>query len=92
MSYFIRRADSNYSAQIEGAVEKAKSELKDKTLKEVQIATAITWCGRACFAADKKSEDAVEYAHEAIEHAALSGDDALLKIIREKLRSSKIDI
>jgi hypothetical protein len=92
MSYFTKRADSNYSNQIEEAVEKAKSELKDKTLKEVQIATAITWCGRAIFAADKKSEDAIEYAHEAIEHAALSGDDALLKIIREKLRSSKIDI
>ena len=92
MSYYVKKADSDYSKQIEEAIEKAQEELADKTLKQVQIATAITWCGRACVAAKKKSEDAVDYAHESIEHAALSGNDDLLKMIRDILKAHKIEL
>jgi DUF1009 family protein len=92
MSYYIKKADSDYGKQIEEAIQKAKEELADKTLKQVQISTAITWCGRACVAAKNKSEDAVDYAHESIEHAALSGDDALLKMIRDILKDHGIEL
>lgn len=92
MNYYYKRADSDYGKQIEEAIKKADEEIADKSLKQIQIATALTWCGRACAASKKKSEDAVDYAHESIEHAALSGDDILLKIIRDTLKAHKIEV
>lgn len=53
------------------------------TLRSIQYETAEVWCGRACAAARLGlHDDAVEYAHEAIEHAALSGSDELLYAVR----------
>lgn len=58
-------------------------ELSTKTLLEIQRETAMKWAGRACAAAVlNRDADAHEYGHEAIEHAALSGDDQLLALIR----------
>lgn len=67
-------------------LDKAETELAEKTLHDIQIETALTWCGRACVAARKGlSADAKEYAHEAVEHAALSGEDDLLNAVRQAL-------
>jgi hypothetical protein len=58
---------------------RAVKELTVKTLTEIQVETAVTWANRACAAMHIfKPEDAREYAHEAIEHAALSGNIPLL--------------
>lgn len=79
--------------EIKSHMEKATEELKDKSLNDIQVATALTWCGRACAAAKMKNEsDATEYAHEAIEHAALSGHDDLLKFVKRCLEKHNIDI
>lgn len=65
-------------------VEKAKQELAVRSLRDVQVETALTWAGRAVAAAAMgKKDDAHEYAHEALEHAALSGSDSLLRYVRE---------
>jgi len=54
-------------------------ELSIKSLNDIQIETAVTWTNRACAAMHlDKIEDAREYAHEAVEHAALSGSIPLL--------------
>lgn len=69
-------------------IEKAIEEINHKTLEDIQVDTALKWCGRACAAKFLgKSEDAHEYANEAIEHAALSGSDKLLNDIRRKMLS-----
>jgi hypothetical protein len=58
-------------------------ELKTKTLKQIQIETAYKWGGRALAAMQLGLQhDAIEYAHEAIEHGALSGVDHVLREIR----------
>ncbi len=67
-------------------IAKALIELRTKSLNAIQIETALTWCGRACAAAQMGNlMDAREYAHEAVEHAALSGNDELFRAIRDKL-------
>lgn len=67
-------------------VEKALTELSEKSLHDIQVETALTWCGRACAAAQMGlPEDAKEYAHEAIEHAALSSENDLLERVRTAL-------
>ena len=72
-------------------IRKAMTDLKGKTLNQIQIETAMVWCGRACAAALLGAhDDAHEYAHEAIEHAALSGNDALLRDVRSELASHGI--
>lgn len=74
-------------------IRKAASELQSKTLKDIQIETAKTWAGRACVAATVGlKQDAVEYAHEAIEHAALSGEEGLLTDIRTALRACGVKV
>lgn len=68
---------------LEEQIQTALEELQHKTLLQVQQETALTWAGRACAAAQMGLHDnAHEYAHEAIEHAALSGDDRILIDIR----------
>lgn len=59
------------------------AELRSKTLEEIQCETAFTWAYRA-WGANKLNlaHDAVEYEHEAIEHAALTGDDRVLAMTR----------
>jgi hypothetical protein len=74
-------------APIERYVQKALVELGSKTLLDIQVETALTWCGRACAASQLGlHDDAIEYAHESIEHAALSGNEQLLRDIRLVLR------
>lgn len=79
--------------KIKPYMEKAIDELKKKTLNEVHKETALTWCGRACAAAAMGlPDDAIEYAHESVEHAALSGDDKLLSSVREAFAYYNIDL
>lgn len=67
-------------------IDKAEGELAEKTLHDIQVETALTWCGRACAAARMGlDEDAKEYGHEAIEHAALADADRLLSAVRTAL-------
>ena len=67
-------------------IDRAVVELERKTLNDIQVETALTWAGRSCAAAmNDNLADAIEYAHEAIEHAALSGHGALLDEIRTAL-------
>ena len=74
-------------------LDKASDELAEKTLHDIQIETALTWCGRACVAARLGlKQDAKEYAHEAIEHAALSGQDDLLAGVREALATYRVEV
>jgi hypothetical protein len=72
----------------------AVEELKKKTLKTIQIETARKWAHRAwaarhfALAAQHQHKlqwvhDATEYEHEALEHAALSGSEPVLREVRE---------
>lgn len=72
-------------------IDKAKSELEEKDLKDIQVETAYTWCGRACAAVTMGlDEEAHEYAHEALEHAALTDSDSVFRAVRETLKSYKV--
>lgn len=62
-------------------IERASAELTDRSLRQVQVETAMTWAGRAIAARMMGSPDMVEYAHEAVEHAALTGDVNLLEAL-----------
>lgn len=70
------------------------SELKSKDIKTIQIETAVKWCGRAVAAKllGLSDRDVTEFAHESIEHAALSGDDSLLRKIRSALAQLNIEV
>ena len=72
-------------------------ELSNKSLNRIQAETARTWAHRAWAArsmaaaarengeadeAARFTHDAVEYEHEAIEHAALTGSDEVLRETR----------
>lgn len=83
----------DYADLFEHHIAEAKNELAEKSLLDIQLETALKWCGRACAAADKGIEhDATEYAHEAVEHAALAGDDKLLDAIRQALKFYKVEL
>ena len=82
--------------QIERATEKARPEIRAHSLRTIQRETAITWAGRACAAAERawhappSNQEhlrmaAYDYAHEALEHSALTGDIELLMAIRDSL-------
>jgi len=74
-------------------IDKGKAELLKKTLNDIQKETAKVWMGRACAAALMGLHgDAKEYAHEAIEHAALSGDDMLLINVRSVLLDHEVEL
>ena len=74
-------------------IEKALIELNKKSLKVIQTETALTWCGRACAAKIMGLDsDAREYAHEAIEHAGLSGDINFISDILKVISNHKIEI
>lgn len=73
---------------IEKQVQKAIESIRHKSIKQLQAEAAMTWAMRACAAARlKRAEDAQEFAHEAIEHAALCGDDKVLALVRAILKS-----
>lgn len=71
----------------------AMQELSKHSLHDIQCETALKWAGRACAAMVLKRPDveAHEYAHEALEHAALCGDDRVLRIVREALDAYGVD-
>ena len=70
----------------------ALNELQSMSLKQIQVETAYKWAGRALAAAHLgKSHDAIEYAHEALEHAALSGRDVVLREVREALKRAGVE-
>jgi hypothetical protein len=70
---------------------KADAELRAKSLAEIQSDTAYAWASRAVVAmqfyqataAPQWWNDAREYAHEAIEHAALNGNPMLVQAIEQ---------
>ena len=74
------------------SLEQATQELMRKTMRDIQVETAYVWAYRSQAArklADKArlagaladagawAMDAQEYEHEALEHAALAGDNVL---------------
>lgn len=78
---------------IQKAIDDGLKELSGKTLSQVQVETAVKWAGRACAAALMGlADDAEEYAHEAIEHAALSGDMRLLQTVRNAMAACKVKL
>lgn len=80
-------------SRIEQAIADGLEELQKKTLRQIQVDTAYKWSGRACAAALMgRMDDAEEYAHEAIEHAALSGDDRLLAEVRRAHARFRIQV
>ena len=80
-------------ADMRRAITAATQELSKKTLHEVQHQNALTWAGRACAAKvlGLPAEEAHEYAHEALEHAALTGDDDLLRLVRKVMASYGVE-
>lgn len=74
-------------------LQQAHEELRHKTIRAIQEDTAVTWCHRAIAAASMgNDEDAKEYGHEAIEHAALSGSDQLLRWVRRTCAEAGIGL
>ena len=82
----------------------ALNELSQKTLEQIQTETAIKWAYRAWAAytfanghmingrremMSAATHNAAEYEHEAIEHAALCGDDSVLAQVRTIVASAK---
>lgn len=73
--------------------EKSDKELSEKTLEQIQVETAKTWADRAETAYKKAIEEksvkwlveAEEYAHEAIEHSALSEDTTVFDKIKKEI-------
>ena len=74
-------------AELRKHITAAMQELSRNTLHDIQCETALKWAGRACAATVLKRPDveAHEYAHEALEHAALCGDDRVLRLVRDAL-------
>lgn len=88
----VRDDERRRMAVLERAVADSKEEVATKTLNQVQRETAVKWAGRACAAAmQNKHDDAHEYAHESVEHAALSGDDVLLGDIRRMFAMYRVE-
>lgn len=66
--------------------DKAMADVQAKGLDQIQYETAWTWAARACAASTLGlSSDAREYAHEGLEHAALSGRPGLVEEVRAAL-------
>lgn len=75
------------TSPIEPSIVAAIEELSEKSLRDVQRETAYKWAGRACAAQHLElGDDVHEYAHEALEHAALCPDE---KVFREVKRLFK---
>jgi hypothetical protein len=73
----------DYRERIYMAASEASSELARLSCQDIEIKSAIQWAGRAMAASMQgRHMVAEDYYHEAIEHAALSGDDELLRTIR----------
>lgn len=78
-------------------LEKARQELSEKNLDQIQKETAITWASRAgvsfqnCLAAEDLLKAVTcfsigqEYFHEALEHAALVEGEDVLSALKQEL-------
>lgn len=74
-------------------IERGLADVTTKTLNEIQIETAYVWAGRACAAASVGlNDDAREYAHEAVEHAALSGHLGVLADVEQALAQYQVRV
>lgn len=83
------------SQAIQDKIDAAFPELRHKTIAQINVETARVWTGRACAAAHYAKQEphkadawmtsAHEYAHEAVEHAALTGDNGLLGEVQQAL-------
>jgi hypothetical protein len=83
----------NVEKAVEEAIAKADDELrvKKKSLSTIQVDTAYKWFGRAVVAKRLgRTEDVHEFAHEALEHAALAKDHDLIGVIRTLLKRERI--
>ena len=81
---------------LDEAIRQATSELREKSLEQIEEETAITWAGRA-IAAYRRFEPnspsarywrrlAYEFMHEAIEHAASAAEGGeLVRALRRQL-------
>lgn len=70
----------------------AEVELRKKTLRQIQYETALKWAARAMVAYRLgATDDAHEYAHEAAEHAALTGDVSLVEFVWSHFRRQGIE-
>lgn len=75
------------------STQEALQELSQKGIKQIQVETASKWCGRALAARmmGLPERDVTEFAHEAVEHAALAGDDSVLRTVRIALEEFGIE-
>lgn len=75
------------------STQEALQELSQKGIKQIQVETAVKWCGRALAARmmGLPERDVTEFAHEAVEHAALAGDDSVLRTVRIALEEFGIE-
>ena len=75
------------------ATEEALTELSGKDIRQIQVETAAKWCGRALAARIMgfPERDVTEFAHEAVEHAALAGDDEVLRTVRIAFEEFEIE-
>lgn len=84
------------AAQV-GDIETARAELATKGKRQIEAETAETWKDRAIVLLEKYAKtrlpddlvQAASFAHEAIEHGAEAGDDALTKV-RQDLAAAKV--
>lgn len=74
-------------------IKEAIKELREKSIDQIQHETAMKWLARACAAQTLNlGHDVTEYAHEAMEHAALTPGEATLRTVRQTMRKYKIRI
>lgn len=77
----------DFQDQLAKAITDAKEELRTKNLRKIQTDTAVKWLGRAVAATQMgRADEAHEYAHEALEHAALADKPRLIDDVRAILR------
>lgn len=82
----------DFQDQLAKAIGDAKEELKRKDLRKIQTDTAIKWLGRAVASVQMgRREEAHEYAHEALEHAALAERARLIDDVRSILKKVGVD-
>ncbi len=75
------------------ATMQALGELSSTSIEAIQFSTAVTWAGRAMASFQifhqtgdiDRLLDGLDFMHEALEHASLSGDPALLDVLRGPL-------
>lgn len=84
----VRRIAEGFEGSDNPSLQAARDELHQKSLDTIQKETARIWAYRAWAAYQiKLTPDGVDYEQEALEHAALSGDDDVLAEVRVIIRS-----